>query len=51
MLGDGQNGQQGIHEALMRDEQSLYRALYERQLQSGNSRAATPERQLQSEEA
>lgn len=34
VLDDGQIVQHGTHEALMRDEQGLYRALYERQLQS-----------------
>ena len=34
VLDDGQIVQHGTHEALMQDEQGLYRALYERQLQS-----------------
>ncbi|MBT2556513.1 ABC transporter ATP-binding protein [Hymenobacter sp. ISL-91] len=34
VLDDGQIVQHGTHEVLMRDEQGLYRALYERQLQS-----------------
>nr|WP_246399048.1 ABC transporter ATP-binding protein [Hymenobacter luteus] len=34
VLDDGQIVQHGTHEDLMRDEQGLYRALYERQLQS-----------------
>ncbi|NVO84933.1 ABC transporter ATP-binding protein [Hymenobacter terrestris] len=34
VLDDGHIVQHGTHEALMRDEQGLYRALYERQLQS-----------------
>ncbi|WP_303309612.1 ABC transporter ATP-binding protein [Hymenobacter sp. BT730] len=34
VLDDGQIVQHGTHDALMRDEQGLYRALYERQLQS-----------------
>ncbi|QIX61482.1 ABC transporter ATP-binding protein [Hymenobacter sp. BT18] len=34
VLDDGQIVQHGTHEVLMQDEQGLYRALYERQLQS-----------------
>nr|WP_246558624.1 ABC transporter ATP-binding protein [Hymenobacter piscis] len=34
VLDDGQIVQHGTHDALMQDEQGLYRALYERQLQS-----------------